>query len=60
MSTLRDSYKPLEDGSETSNHIVAQLNTMDERKRLVDALMQATTAGDKVKAAELRQQLFAL
>lgn len=57
MTTLRESYKPLEDGSVISNTIVATLNSMDVRKQLVDALMVASKNGDTVKAAELRKQL---
>lgn len=60
MTTLRDSYKPLEDGSETSNAIVAQLTIMDERKRLVTELMRATSTGDKLRAAEIRAELLKL
>ncbi|QVW55605.1 hypothetical protein pEaSNUABM9_00009 [Erwinia phage pEa_SNUABM_9] len=60
MSTLRQSYQPLEDGSDTSNKIIAQLNVMDNRKKLIDEMMTATKAGDTVKAAELRKQLFTL
>ncbi|ANZ48642.1 hypothetical protein BIZ83_gp211 [Erwinia phage vB_EamM_ChrisDB] len=60
MSTLRQSYQPLEDGSDTSNKIIAQLDAMDKRKKIVDEMMTAVKAGDSVKANELRNQLFTL